>query len=202
MSFGSEQATSFPRRLTSDTIQKIRARNPIRRGPLRRRHQIDVSDDDSDGEDAPLQGAEEEVDLCPDCCCCCTGRGFCACCLLALAGVFWSVAISLGIMHKPTYEEVARPVRVARRFWFSKTPTGADDGFMLFDRDADGLITKRDLANVASIVGGEPPPPEQVERYISRADVDGDGALNETEYLSLLHEERVIRARQKEQGLL
>ena len=126
-------------------------------------------------------------------CCCCSLRGMFMCCLIASALVGWSVAISMGILRQPTYEEVVRPLRVARQYYFSKTPTSADDGFILFDRDADGLITQEDIQEVVWITSGERPTQEQVTRYIARADGNGDGALNETEYLTLLHEERRIR---------
>lgn len=115
------------------------------------------------------------------------------CCLVISALVGWSVAISMGILRARTYEEVVRPLRVARQYYFSKTPTSADDGFILFDRDANGLITREDIQEAVWITGGERPTDEQANRYIARADGDGDGALNETEYLFLLHEERRIR---------
>lgn len=111
-------------------------------------------------------------------------------CTLCAGIAAWSVAISMGVLHQPSYEELARPVRVARQYYFTKTPTSADDGFILFDRDADGLITADDLQAVVSLTSGEQPTTQQVSKYIARADFDGDGALNETEYLHLLHEER------------
>ena len=60
----------------------------------------------------------------------------------------------------------------------------------LFDRDADGIIDQRDLKVVAKLTTGETPPDDALQAYIRRGDLDGDLALNETEYLLLLAAER------------
>ena len=82
------------------------------------------------------------------------------------------------------------PIRVARQRWLSKTPHNAEEGFILFDRNADGRIGVDDMAAVARITTGENPTHEQLVAYIARGDLDGDGALDESEYQQMLQSER------------
>ena len=64
----------------------------------------------------------------------------------------------------------------------------------MFDRDANGLIDLRDMRQVAFKVTGETPPDEQLLAYIAKGDLDGDGALDEAEYLGLMQMERRWKA--------
>ena len=113
--------------------------------------------------------------------------------LLALMG--WSAAVTYGILKQPSYEELVTPWRVARQRWTHKTPTGADDGFILFDRNADGHIGIDDVAKVAKLTTGEDLPHEELLKYIRRGDLDGDGFLDEAEYLQMLQREREQKAK-------
>ena len=47
-----------------------------------------------------------------------------------------------------------------------------------------------DIVHAAVVKNGERPSAQQVRRYIARADANGDGWLDETEYLALLEMER------------
>jgi len=85
------------------------------------------------------------------------------------------------------------PVRVARQRWLGKTPKNAEEGFVLFDRNADGKITVGDMREVARITTGENPTTEQLQAYIAKGDQDGDGMLDEAEYTSLLFRERAAK---------
>ena len=52
------------------------------------------------------------------------------------------------------------------------------------------MIGEADIVHAAVVKNGERPSSQQVRRYIARADADGDGWLDETEYLALLEMER------------
>ena len=104
--------------------------------------------------------------------------------------MLWSAAITYGILRQPSYEDIVTPIRVARQRWLSKTPHSAEEGFILFDRNADGKIGVDDMAVVARITTGEDPTREMLQAYIARGDLDGDGALDEDEYMQMLHRER------------
>ncbi len=117
-------------------------------------------------------------------------RCFGAVCMLMLAATITSFAISYGIIQPKSYEDIVTPIRVAKQRWLHKKPTSADDGFILFDRNADGIIDQRDLRVVAKLTTGETPPDDALQAYIRRGDMDGDLALNETEYLLMLAAER------------
>ena len=106
--------------------------------------------------------------------------------MLVMAGGIASFAITYGVIKAKSYEELVTPIRIAKQRWINKKPTSADDGFILFDRDADGIIDQRDLKVVAKLTTGETPPDDALQAYIRRGDLDGDLALNETEYLLLL----------------
>ena len=188
---------AFPRRLTSDTLAALRRRRtgPARglMRPLRRpRGGADgESDDDEDEEDS----GDEDESLVSALCCWCVGPRCCvSACMLSLAFVIYSSAVAHGVLKQHTYEQLITPIRRARQRMTHKTPTGADDGFILFDRNADGVIDTADLAIVAKMTTGEHPTEEQLRGYIRRGDTDGDGALNETEYLEMLHREREVKA--------
>jgi hypothetical protein len=196
--------SAFPRRLTADTLSSLRRRRTgagrAVRKPLRshRREGDDGSDaassDDDDGSD------DDDLDdvTCFEVFCCCWGPRCCVgSCMFIMTLMGWSAAITYGILKQPTYESVVTPIRVARQRWFTKTPTTAEDGFTLFDRNADGRITVQDMAAVARITTGEYPTHEQLAAYIAKGDMDGDGALDEQEYLQLLHRERAEKASEK-----
>ena len=112
--------------------------------------------------------------------------------MLITALLIWSSAITYGVLKQPTYEQLAMPIRVARQRWLSKTPHSAEDGFMLFDRNADGYIGIGDMAVVARITTGEDPTHDQLVAYIARGDLDGDGQLDEEEYTQMLQRERAM----------
>ena len=121
---------------------------------------------------------------------CCGARCLGALCMLVMAGGIASFAITYGVIKAKSYEELVTPIRIAKQRWINKKPTSADDGFILFDRNADGIIDQRDLKVVAKLTTGETPPDDALQAYIRRGDLDGDLALNETEYLLLLAAER------------
>ena len=121
-------------------------------------------------------------------------------CMLIFALMAWSAAITYGILHQPSYEQVVTPIRVARQKWLGKPPKNAEEGFVLFDRNADGRITVSDMATVAKITTGEDPTHEQLAAYIARGDSNGDGALDEEEYKQLLFRERAEKANGKGNG--
>lgn len=192
--------SAFPRRLTTETLATLRRRRAgAARGMChllqRERREGDASDDDEGGDESDEEGGG---DLCDEFCCCWGPRCCIASCMLIMTLMGWSTAITYGILQQPTYEQVVRPVRVARQHYLSKyyygAPKTADDGFILFDRDADGFVSVRDMKAVAFITTGERPTEEQLKAYIARGDADGDGQLDEVEYLALLHSERAQKA--------
>ena len=185
--------------VTAETLTTLRRR---RTGPGRalrrpltqpRRRDDDGSDEDEEDEDEDEDDEDDDdepVSLSELCCYCWGPRCCVASCMLLLALMAWSAAITYGILRQPTYEQMVTPLRVARQRWLSKTPHSAEEGFILFDRNADGLIGVDDMAVVAKITTGEDPTREQLEAYIARGDLDGDGALDENEYTQMLFAER------------
>ena len=187
------RASAFPRRLTVDTLTALRRR---RTGPARglrrplRQQQCREGDDDDDDDDYD-DDDDGDASLFSILCCWCVGpRCMVAACMLATTMALWNAAHRYGIVHQPSYEQLVTPIRVARQRWTHKTPTGADDGFILFDRNADGLIDAADMRIVAKLTTGEHPTEEQLRAYIAKGDANGDGALDELEYLGLLAAER------------
>lgn len=184
----------FPRKLTTATLNTLRLRRTgagraVRR-PLRRQGRQDGDGSDDDEDDSDSDTDDDDI-TCGEVLCCCWGPRCCvAGCMLITALMGWSAAITYGIARAPTYEQLAMPIRVARQKWLSKTPQNAEEGFILFDRNADGLIGVDDMAQVARITTGEDPTHQELVDYIARGDLDGDGALNEAEYTALLHRER------------
>jgi hypothetical protein len=197
---GGFNPASFPRRLTPEALTGLRRRRTgvgraVRQPILRRPPPINGSDEESGEESDEYDDSDDDDDddqiRCSELICCCVGPRCCvASCMLMLALMGYSAAITYGIVRQPTYEQYAEPMRVARRRWFSKTPMSADDGFMLFDRNADGVIDVHDIARVAKITTGENPPHEELQAYIARGDLNGDGVLDEAEYTAQLHKER------------
>ena len=143
------------------------------------------SDDDSDDDDEGTTFGRSSA---------AAGARRCCVQLAACSSPRWlfASAITYGILKQPSYEQIVTPVRVARQRWFSKTPHGAEDGFILFDRNADGYITVSDMAVVARVTTGEDPTHEQLVAYIARGDLDGDGKLDEAEYMQMLQRERAM----------
>ena len=187
---------AFRRRLTTDALTALRRRRtgPGRalRRPLREERR---APDGSGEEESDSEGEEEDISIWELLCCCVGPRCCVGSCFLLLALGTWSAAITYGILRQPSYEQLATPVRVARQRWLTRAPTGAEDGFALFDRNADGRIGVDDMAVVARIVSGENPTHEQLAAYIARGDLDGDGYLDEAEYLQMLHRERAQNAK-------
>jgi hypothetical protein len=187
---GQFNPAAYPRRLTADVLDNLRRRRTgvgrgVRRPLNRRPSRYGSDEDDSDDEDL-----ENETFLSLIFGCCCGPRCIISVCMLMVALVTWSFAVSSGMLRQPSYKQMVTPIRVARQRLMHGKPTSADDGFVLFDRDADGKIDVEDMAMVAQITTGEVPTDDQLRAYIAKGDTDGDGALDEKEYLDLLHRER------------
>ena len=82
------------------------------------------------------------------------------------------------------------PHSAGRRWDWALWPPTAERGFAVFDHDGDGRIGEADIVHAAVVKNGERPSSQQVRRYIARADANGDGSLDEAEYLALLEMER------------
>lgn len=200
-------SSSATRRLTPEVMDVLRRRRTAQGRGVRRPLQDfgdsefdddeldDFDDEDSSDDDVARRRRrrrrEEDDSLFSILCCCFGPRFFGAMCMLAFAGVITSVAITYGIIQPKSYEDMITPIRVAKQRWLHKKPTSADDGFDLFDRNADGIIDTGDLAVVAQLTTGEVPTDDAIKNYIRRGDLDGDLALNETEYLMMLAQERL-----------
>ena len=192
----------YRRRLTTETLTSLRrrrtgpgrafhgSRKPLQ--PSKERVYRDDEDDGSSDSDDDSDDDDEGTSFWEVFCCCWGPRCCVSSCMLLTALVIWSSAITYGILKQPSYEQIVTPVRVARQRWFSKTPHGAEDGFILFDRNADGYITVSDMAVVARVTTGEDPTHEQLVAYIARGDLDGDGKLDEAEYMQMLQRERAV----------
>lgn len=197
--------SAFPRRLTAQTLSNLRRRRTgagrAVRKPLkssRDRSAAGSSDASSDDGDDSDDDDDDENVTCFDVFCCCWGPRCCvSACMLMLTLMGWSAAITYGIMKQPTYEGLVTPIRVAKQRWLTKTPKNAEEGFTLFDRNADGRISVQDMAAVARITTGEDPTHEQLAAYIAKGDTDGDGTLDEAEYLQLLYRERAEKKAEK-----
>ena len=193
---------AFPRRITPSVLDALRrkrtgagrrVRRPLR--PADRDGTDDEYDDDDDGDDDDRDDRDDDDEsLLGLLCCCCGVRCWMAVCMLGLAGVGWSMAITYGILRQPTYEEAVAPIRIAKQRWLGKTPQNAEEGFVLFDRNADGKIDIGDMRQVARITTGETPTRDELVAYIAKGDMDGDGKLDEAEYTALLHRERAAKA--------
>ncbi len=61
------------------------------------------------------------------------------------------------------------------------------EGFVLFDRDKDGLITVKELGQVMFAFGDEPEE-EEVRKMISANDTSGDGAIDFPEFVRMMHQ--------------
>lgn len=57
--------------------------------------------------------------------------------------------------------------------------------FALFDHSSTGHITKSDIGAVLK-AGGYFPTPEELEKFIGKVDVDGDGKLSKEEFLNIV----------------
>ena len=121
----------------------------------------DESDDDDDDDDDVT---------CFEVFCCCWGPRCCVgSCMLIMTLMGWSAAITYGIFRQPSYDDLVVPIRLAKQRWFNAKPTNAEDGFILFDRNADGKISVADMATVARITTGEDPTHEQLDPVASTA---------------------------------
>jgi len=59
------------------------------------------------------------------------------------------------------------------------------EAFEIFDRDRDGYITIKELAEIMRNLG-HPPTEGEVQDMISEVDIDGNGNINFQEYISLM----------------
>lgn len=59
------------------------------------------------------------------------------------------------------------------------------DAFELFDKDKDGTITAKELANVMKSLNQDPSE-QELNEMIAEVDIDGNGNINFQEYLSLM----------------
>ncbi|KAL3644916.1 hypothetical protein CASFOL_010096 [Castilleja foliolosa] len=59
------------------------------------------------------------------------------------------------------------------------------DAFCLIDKDCDGLITVDELASVIQSLN-EHPTHEEIQVMLNEADIDGDGAVDFDEFLSVM----------------
>ena len=121
---------------------------------------------------------------------CCNPRLLVAVMCVAISICVWATAIWFGAMKRPT---LASATHGLHRLW---NPRAADFNFHRFDVDHDGKFSAKDLAAFAPAGASE----AELARYIAQADADGDGALNETEYLELLRMERAARRKEAPAG--
>ena len=201
----SGESSGYRRRLTSDTLTNLRRRRtgpgraliqPPRRSAAPGSRDDDDDDDDDDSSDGDSDDSDGDDISCFDIICCCWGPRCCvAVCMLTMSFGTWSAAITYGILRQPSYEQIVTPIRMARQRWLGKTPHTTEEGFSLFDRNADGRISVADMAIVARITTGENPTHEDLVKYIAKGDLDGDGELDEQEYVQLVHRERASRPR-------
>ena len=155
-------------------------------------------DEEDDGEEDDDDDDDDEDDdvTCWELLTCCWGPRCCVgSCMICIGLIIFSAAVTYGIVRQPSYEQVVTPMRVARQRWFSKTPQNAEEGFILFDRNADGLIGIDDLKQVAKLTTGETVPVSDLQAYIARGDLDGDGFLDEDEYQQMLQAERAAKGK-------
>jgi calmodulin len=59
------------------------------------------------------------------------------------------------------------------------------EAFKIFDKDGNGLISARELKHVMANLG-ESLSEDEVEAMIKEADIDGDGAINYTEFFVMV----------------
>lgn len=169
----------------------------LRRLPQARRPATE-SDEEEDGEedseDWDSDDEEEEDEKSKVLCCyCCSPRVIVMVFILAMTLAVWACAVYFGVIQHHTK---ANPRRrpVSWSLWPPKKPADAEEAFHVFDRDGDGLVGLADLEFALKAAKGEKPPEEEVRKYIAQTDRDGDGMLNEDEYLELLRKERKQKA--------
>ena len=130
--------------------------------------------------------------------CGCSARTLAGLVMFATSLGIGALAVHFGYLHlSPTPRSAAYRARAAeaphsagRRWDWALWPPTAERGFAVFDHDGDGRIGEADIVHAAVVKNGERPSAQQVRRYIARADANGDGWLDETEYLALLEMER------------
>ena len=59
------------------------------------------------------------------------------------------------------------------------------NAFRVFDRDGNGLISKENLTNMISKLGGDLNENE-IKDMINQADIDGDGFINYEEFVRMM----------------
>ena len=102
---------------------------------------------------------------------------------LAAAGltlIVMSAAVSFGAESLP--ERPKMPVPPPDRM------QQITEGFILFDRNGDELITVEELEQVMYSFGDEPTE-EEVRTMIEANDTSGDGAIDFPEFVSMMHQE-------------
>jgi len=207
----SEDLNYRPTRLNARAMASLRQRASVRSTPRPRatidardvrvnapRQPRDIPEDDELSEsdsDEWETDSEEEEDVKDKvlCCYCCTPHVMVMLFILALTAAGWSLAVYYGIIKPQSSRRERQPITWAS-IWPYK-PSKAEDAFTLFDRDGDGFLGLTDIEWAAERTKGEKPSPEQLRKYIQQADRDGDGLLDENEYLDLLYKEREQRAR-------
>ncbi len=76
------------------------------------------------------------------------------------------------------------------------------DAFEMFDKDKDGTITAKELANVMETLTGEKPSLDEINSMIKEVDLNSDGKIELEEFITLMmknspdtqQEEEVINA--------
>ena len=76
------------------------------------------------------------------------------------------------------------------------------DAFEMFDKDKDGTITAKELANVMETLTGEKPSLDEINSMIKEVDLNSDGKIEFEEFITLMmknspdtqQEEEVINA--------
>ena len=116
-------------------------------------------------------------------------------CLVVLA----LCMLAKGAARRPSLDDVVRPLRIAKhqlKLSRQQAPTKEEDAFDYFDRDADGRLTKEDLDEIALLRsnGKTRWSAEELDAWLGRGDTDGDGALDEREFVALV--QRLRRERE------
>jgi len=148
-----------------------------------------TSPDDMESDSDSSSEEEEEDERYPKCCCgCrCTPHVALIVCMSFISVGIYGFAVWYGFRKMPTLEQLLHPST-----WVEWPPylKSTEENFAVFDRDKDGFISTDDIAEMATIKDGVRPSDKQLKAYIGKADMDGDGRLNQAEYVELVRLER------------